>query len=202
VSVTQIIRALRCSYFLSATGWNSLIGPPILSGQCPIILSQVLVPPGRLRVNRTSASGDIKSSPPSPSTSHEPGEPSPTPGERPHPHSPLAHLVSLALTHPRVSSSLSPTSLAVCCQPRSSALLSPSLNRTLRFHHSLPLVLYPLYCRCCLCFSPCLLFMDYWVENAPPRSTIELPKRMAECRGSMKRKITESRRQKRAQREI
>src|SRR5271155_5158609 len=54
-------------------------------------------------------------------------------------------------SHPRVSSSLSPTSLAVCCQPRSSALLSPSLNRTLRFHHSLPLVLYPLYCRCCLC---------------------------------------------------
>jgi hypothetical protein len=42
---------------------------------------------------------------------------------------------------PHVSSPLSPTSLAIYCQPRSSALLSPSLNRTLRFHHSLPLVL-------------------------------------------------------------
>jgi hypothetical protein len=107
-------------------------------------------------------------------------------------------------SHPRVSSSLSPTSLPVCCQPRSSALLSPSssLNHTLRFHHSLPLVLYPLYCRCCLCFSPCLLFMGQWVENAPSRSTIELPKRMAGCRGPMKRKITDSRRKTSSARDI
>src|ERR1700722_17357389 len=78
-------------------------------------------------------------------------------------------------SYPRISSSLSPTSLTVSCQPRSSALLSPSpcLNRTLRFYHSLPLVLYPLYCRCCLYFSPCLLFIGQWVETVPPRSTIE-----------------------------
>ena len=50
-------------------------------------------------------------------------------------------------SHSRVSSSLSPAFLAVCCRPRPSALLSPSLNRSLRFHHSLPLVQYPLYCR-------------------------------------------------------
>jgi hypothetical protein len=105
-------------------------------------------------------------------------------------------------SRPSVSSSLSSTSLAVCCQPRSSALLSPSLNRTLRFHHSLPLVLYPLYCRCCLCFSPCLLFMGQWVENAPPRSAIELPKRMAGCRGPTKRKITDSRRKRSSARDI
>jgi hypothetical protein len=107
-------------------------------------------------------------------------------------------------SHPRVSSSLSPTSLAVCCRPQSSALLSSSssLNRTLCFHHSPPLVLDPLYYRCCLCFSPCLLFMGQWVENAPPRSTIELPKRMAGCRGPMKRNITDNRRKTSSARDI
>jgi hypothetical protein len=36
--------------------------------------------------------------------------------------------------------------------------------------------------------------MGQWVENAPPRSIIELPKRMTEYRGLMERKITDNRR--------
>jgi hypothetical protein len=45
----------------------------------------------RLQVNRGTCRlwAILKPSPPSPSTSREPGEPSPTPGERPHPRSPM-----------------------------------------------------------------------------------------------------------------
>jgi hypothetical protein len=120
----------------------------------------------------------------------EPGEPSPTPGERPHPRSPLAHpsrspsptalcstnrltlrgsilgprparpkwahttvsfpgctaregksalnvTLNRALPPPHPASYLLfHQPLIVYYQLRSSALLSPSLNRTLRFHHS------------------------------------------------------------------
>ena len=47
-------------------------------------------------------------------------------------------------SQPRVLSSLSPVSLAVCCRQRSSIILSLSLNLTFRFHHSLLLRATPL----------------------------------------------------------
>jgi hypothetical protein len=102
--------------------------------------------PPRLRVNRTSASDDIKtltlrlaravtpcSSCFARSIDSHYASPLWAPGQRGQNDSELGSPTS----HPRVSPSLSPTSLAVCYQPRPSALLSP-LNRTLRFHYSLP----------------------------------------------------------------
>jgi hypothetical protein len=65
----------------------------------------------------------------------------------------------LGLSHLPVSSSLSSTSRRLLSTAVVRPLLSFFPNRPLHFQPLLTLVLYPGYCRCCLCFSVHLVYL-------------------------------------------